>query len=133
MHKFTIATAAALALGACGEAEVDQEPVVEETVAAVEPAGPMALDGGPMEGTYRITTDGQEYTQVVRADGTTTMTGADGVAMNGTWRSDASNHWCETFEGAEEACYTETIDEAGVWSSQNLTDPEDRSIIERID
>lgn len=131
---FLACAAASFAVVGCDNAA---EAPVDEDVAVEEPAVEEALtvsDGGPPEGTYEITgADGTVTTYVANPDGTFVQTGADGTVIeSGTWRLDAPNRWCDTIEGEEERCYTESVDDAGVWTSTNEADPDQVSTIVRI-
>lgn len=136
MRKSIILTSAvaSFVLAGCGEtaeAPVEEDLVVEE--AEAEPAS-VSADGGPSVGTYEVTTaDGAVYTYVANEDGTYTSTGPDGATTTGTWRQDGPNRWCDTQEGEEEICYTESVDENGVYNSVNEADPEDSSTIVRVE
>lgn len=125
---------AVLALAACNETATEA-PVAEETVAA-EPteAGSMAIDGSPSAGKYKVTAgDGTTYDYDVREDGTYTVVGSDGSEVTGTWTEATPGAWCETPDGGEEACYTETINEDGTWTATSNADPESTAIVERVE
>jgi hypothetical protein len=108
--------AGVFALGAC-QSEPAEEPVVEETEAAVEEVA-LAVDGLPGAGTYEVVmADGTEGTYVAAEDGSFTWTAGDTVDT-GTWSIVMPDQWCEQADGAEEViCHTEAISEDGVWSS----------------
>lgn len=124
--------ATSFALAACSAEEPADDAVAEET-AAPEPVAVTVADGGPPEGVYEITTaEGNVFTETVNADGTYSDTDAEGnVVETGTWSVDGPNRWCSTPEGEEQKCYTETVDEAGVWTSVDDANPEGVSTVVR--
>ena len=129
MKKF-IALAAVAALAACTQQEAASEEEVEE----VAEAGPIAADGLPTPGTYRVTTaEGELVIEEVREDGTYTATMADGTTENGTWSQPSPDKYCSVSdeEGAEETCNDEKIDESGVWVSTN-PDTGGTAVVERV-
>ncbi|WP_144096922.1 hypothetical protein [Croceicoccus sediminis] len=133
MKKITC-IAAVLALAACNDAP-SEAPVAEETMAA-EPteAASMAVDGNPSAGKYKVTgADGATWDYEVLEDGTYTVTGSDGTTVTGTWTEATPGAWCETPEGGEEACYTETMNEDGTWTATSNTDPENVATVERVE
>lgn len=111
------------ALAACGTGGTP----VEETT------GLIAADGGPSYGTFTVTNaSGEVSTEVVSEDGTFVMTDPAGVVSTGTWEQRSPAEFCAKSEEDEDmTCYSETIDENGVWLS---ADPEDGevSVITRI-
>lgn len=102
MRKLILCTASIALLGACGEAAMEEEPMVDETV---EPAAMTDANGDTMEaylGDWNVTyPDGSMGTSTNNADGTYAGELPDGTAITGTW----------TF-GAEESCWTPDGDEA---------------------
>ncbi|MEP5937203.1 MAG: hypothetical protein ABJ239_02645 [Erythrobacter sp.] len=123
-----IALIAALAVvTACSQA-ADEMEAVEETV---EAAGPVALDGEPSTGTYRIVTaEGTEITQEVRADGTYTNTVGE-ESETGTWEQKSPEVFCSKSDDEEEmGCSTESLTEDGVW--QSVDDDGAVSTVERV-
>jgi len=125
--------AGVLALGAC-QAEPAEEPVTEETEAPVADDLGLEVDGKPNVGTYEVTeADGTVGTYVAAPDGTYTYTQGETVTT-GTWSSDSPGKWCDHEDGAAEpVCFTETIDENGVWTSVNDADPASVATIKRIE
>ncbi len=129
--KRLIVAAAVVALAGCNQSE--PAPAPEATTAAV--AEPMAADGKPTAGKYKITTaDGKTMMEEVKADGTYVDTDADGkVVETGTWVQKSPTQYCYTKaeEGATEVCNTEGVDANGVWTSTN---PEGKSAtVERVE
>ena len=118
--KRIMLVAALATVAACSRSE----PAPEATEEAAAPATqPLAADGQPTPGTYRITTsDGTVFMEEVKADGTYVQTDADGtVVETGRWVQKSPEQYCYTKdeEGAVEECNTETVSEAGVWTSTN--------------
>lgn len=133
MKKMTTIVAV-LALAACNDT-ASEPPVAEETMAP-EPveAAAMAIDGNPTAGKYKVTAgDGTTYDYDVRDDGTYTAVGSDGSNVTGTWTEATPGAWCETPEGGEEACYTETVNEDGTWTATSNADPESTAIVARVE
>ncbi|MFN2098559.1 hypothetical protein [Altererythrobacter sp. MF3-039] len=127
--KKLIAVVTLAALTACSSAEeaAETEEVAEESQI-------MAADGKPSYGTFTVTDpDGSVLTEVVIEDGTFTSTDAEGESVTGTWVQ-KPGEFCTTVdaEGAEERCFSEMVNDEGVWLS---TDPDDGtvSIVERIE
>lgn len=127
MKKIALIAAFAV-VTACSQA-ADEPEAVEETA---EAAAPLALDGQPSTGTYRITTsEGTEITQEVRADGTYTNTvGED--SETGTWEQKSPEVFCSKSdeEEGEMSCSTESMTEDGVW--QSVDEEGDVSTVERV-
>lgn len=126
-----LASIAALAACAQGEADADADTAEEVVEAAPEV---VAADGLPTPGNYKVTlANGDVVMEEVRADGTYTATMADGTIENGTWEQKSPDVYCTTSdeEGAEQSCNNEAIDENGVWSS---TDPDsgETATVERV-
>ena len=95
--------AALATVAACAEPAEQEPEVVEEIVEA----GPLAADGQPTPGTYRVTgPDGTVETEVLSADGTYTSTNADGeVTSTGNWEQRDQNTYCyNDAENAEMVC-----------------------------
>lgn len=130
MKKF-IALAAVAALGACaGQEEAPAEEATEE----VAEAGPIAADGLPTPGMYKVTlANGDVIMEEVREDGTYTATMADGSTESGTWSQPSPDKYCMTSEGedSEENCNDEKIDENGVWVSTDSESGE-TAVVERV-
>lgn len=132
MKKFVIFGAVALA--ACSQAEEAAPEAAATEEAAVEEVAAVAADGGPAWGTFEVTkADGTVHTFIGNEDGTYVVNDAAGTQISaGTWRQDGPNRFCETEEGGEEECNTETVDANGVYTSVSETDPTDSSTIVRI-
>jgi len=117
------------ALAACGDTTSDApvEAVIEETTAAT------GADGGPSHGTFKITrANGEVITELLSEDGTFTATDAEGQVTTGTWEQKSPNEYCSKGDDEEEMkCFSETVNEEGVWTS---TDPEDGEVstVERV-
>lgn len=134
MRKITlIAATTAFALAACQASEEPAAPAEEETAPA-EPAYPVAPDGLPAYGVFKVTSADGERTimQNIKQDGTVINVVAGEDPMPGTWMMDADNNFCITMEGETEAdCYADaTVD--GVWTATNIADPEDAWTVERV-
>ena len=135
--RYLVFGGAVLALAACdaGESDTmaDADVMAEDTMVA-DAGGPMAADGMPTPGTYRITdADGEVSTEIVNADGTFTSTSADGTVESGRWVQKSPEQFCVTMdeEGAQEECFDEMINEDGVWLSTDADGTS--STVERID
>lgn len=126
--RMLLILASSLAIAGCSQAE-DEEPAPVVETSTPEPTEPLAADGNPAPGLYRITLeDGTVFTEDVRADGTYVQTDADGeVVETGTWEQKSPQQYCytvdEEYREAEEPegqqCNTEGIGEDGVWFSTN--------------
>lgn len=118
---------ALLTLTACSGAEKSGASETENKVAAAPLSGPKATDGGPVTGTFEVTSaDGVVLTQTTAADGTLSTTGADGKAVKGTYTQDSPNRFCVTNDGETDAtCFMETIDAQGLWKAVNEVDSKD--------
>ena len=123
--KRIVLIAALAAVAACTETETAEAPEATEEVAAapVEAAQPLAADGQPAPGMYRITlADGTVFMEDVKADGTYVQTDAEGkVVETGRWNQKSPEQYCYTKdeEGAVEECNTEAVDASGAWTSTN--------------
>lgn len=129
--KKIVALAALAALAACSkpaETPAAETSAAPETAAAV--AGPVAADGKPSVGSFKITAqDGKVYNEVVKADGTYESTGPDGKVETGTWEQKTANLYCGTKTGEKERCNEEKV-ENGVWTSK---DPDGKvATVERV-
>lgn len=127
--KRIIGVAAIAVLAACSPAEE-----AAETEEVVEVAEIMAADGKPSYGTFRVTgPDGAVLNEVVNEDGTFASTDEAGEVTTGTWVQ-KEGEYCTTVdeEGAPERCFSETVNDEGVWLS---TDPDDGAVstVERIE
>lgn len=122
MKRLFIVAAVAVLAG-CSQSETAPAPeaAAEATEAAV--AEPMAADGKPSAGMYRVTTsEGEVFMEDVKADGTYVQTDKDGkVVETGKWVQKSPTEYCTTKdeEGAAEKCNVEGIDAAGVWTSKS--------------
>lgn len=114
--KKIILIAALATVAACSQPEATDETAPADEATEATPAGPVAMDGKPSAGTFKVTdADGNVGTFVGNEDGTFTMTRADGTTSTGTWTEETPGHFCQTVDG-EETCSTETIVD-GVWTS----------------
>ncbi len=132
MKKILIAAACA-SLAACSPAETTDEAAAPAETAEVV-AESTAADGGPSYGMFKVTqADGTVSMEDVREDGTYTTTSEGQEPRTGKWEQASPDSFCSTAdtEGAVQKCYTETVDENGVWTS---TDPDDGKVstIERV-
>ena len=133
MKRLLIA-ASVLALAACSQAEA---PAPEATAtaepAATTAAAPLAADGKPTPGNFKITTaDGKIVMEEVKADGTYSDTIDGKVVETGKWVQKSPAEYCYTAdgEGAKEVCNKEAVDANGVWTSTN---PEGKTAtVERV-
>ena len=129
--KRIIAIAALAAIAACSKPEPTPEatseaPMEASAEASAAPAGEtLAADGKPSHGTFKAThKDGSTHTTEVKPDGTYSIAGADGkVTETGKWEQKSQEQYCETpdKEGAKQKCYSEKVDDKGIYTS---TDPE---------
>ena len=104
MRRITLALVPLTVLAACSS-EPAEEPVAEETVAAVT-----AANGSPA-GAYEATAaDGTVTTTTLNADGTYTDVDAEGTTVaEGTWAvTDGKTCFTPTTEGVDPMCYTES-------------------------
>jgi hypothetical protein len=115
--------AALAAVSACSQPA--PAPEAEASAAPEAAATNIAADGKPSTGTFEVTNaDGSKHTTEVKADGTYAVTGADGkVTETGKWEQKSPESYCETAdkEGAKQKCFSEKVDDKGVYTS---TDPE---------
>lgn len=113
--------AAPLALVACAEPAVEEEPMVDEEMTEVE-APAMVTSNGSAAGTYTVTmADGSTGTSMLNADGTSQDMDAGGnVVQNSTWGV-IDGKTCFTSmgeEGETVECWTETApDETGTFTA----------------
>lgn len=132
MKKYVLMASLA-AVAACSQAETAPEPEAAEE--AAEAAQPLALDGKPTPGTYKITREnGDVMMEDVRADGTYMATMPDGSVENGTWEQPSPDVFCSTTdeEGAEQECVDEKYGENGEWLSTGR-ETGSTSIVERVE
>lgn len=128
--RLIILVAALATVAACSQSE----PAPEATEEAAAPeAQPLAADGQPTVGNYKITTsEGQVIMEEVRADGTYVATIDGKVDETGKWEQKSPEQYCYTKdeEGAMQECNTEGVDDKGVWTS---TDAEGNvATVERV-
>lgn len=125
--KRILVVAALATLAACSQGERDRaegdDTAAATADAAATPAEVMAADGKSPVGTFEITaSDGQKFTEEVKADGTYVQKDKDGkVVETGKWVQKAADNYCYTpdKEGAKEECNKEGVDAKGVWTSTN--------------
>lgn len=119
--KRLISAAAVVALAGCNsEAPAPEATATAEATTAA--AAPMAADGKPTPGNFKITTaDGKVVMEEVKADGTYVDTMDGKVVETGRWVQKSPTEYCYTKdgEGAKEVCNTEGVDAKGVWTSTN--------------
>lgn len=119
--KRLIIAAAVVALAGCNsEAPAPEATATAEATTAA--AAPMAADGKPTPGNFKITTaDGKVVMEEVKADGTYVDTVDGKVVETGRWVQKSPTEYCYTKdgEGAKEVCNTEGVDAKGVWTSTN--------------
>lgn len=142
MHRFS-ALAAIVLLAACGSDESGQSNAQFAPGGAVGGgsgapgavvARDTAADGGPVYGTFRITSPENEISvETVNEDGTIAITYADDRVETGRWVQRPPNLFCVTmdYEGAEEACFAESVNKDGVWISYDPVE-QTTSYIQRI-
>ena len=127
--KRIIAIAALAAVAACSKpapapeatTEAASEATAEPTVAAAAEA-PLAADGKPSVGKFKVTThDGKIVMEEVKADGTYVDTVDGKVVETGKWAQKSPSEYCFTKDekDAKEACNKEQVDAKGVWTSTN--------------
>lgn len=126
----------ALLAGCSGAEQQDASTDAAATpdTAIAEPAAPLAADGQPTPGIYKITaSDGKVFTEEVKPDGTYVQTDAEGtVVETGKWNQKSPGQYCYTAdkEGATEECNAEAVGADGVWTS---TDDEGNTAkVERV-
>jgi len=105
MRRVVLALLPLTILAACSS-EPAEEPVAEETAAAV----PTAANGSPA-GAYEVTAaDGTVTTTTLNADGTYADVDGEGTTVaEGTWAvADGKTCFTPTTEGVTPMCYTES-------------------------
>ena len=132
--KRLIIAAAVVALAGCkSEAPAPEATATAEATTAAA-AEPLAADGKPTPGNFKITTaDGKIGMEEVKADGTYVDTIDGKVVETGKWVQKSPTEYCYTKdgEGAKEVCNTEGVDAKGVWTSTN---PEGKTAtVERVE
>ncbi len=125
--KHMIAVVAVLALAACSKPAEAPDAATETTAeaTAAPAAETLAADGKASYGTFKVThKDGKVHTAVVKPDGTYSVADAgEKVVETGKWEQKSQEQYCETADkaGAKQKCYTEKVDDKGVYTSK---DPE---------
>ena len=121
--KRIIAIAALAALAACSKpAEAPAAPAEATAEAAPATIEPLAADGKPTVGKYKVTrADGSVVMDDLRADGTFVTTLADGKTETGKWEQKGPNLYCATEdkESAKQLCFDEKVDDKGVYTSKH--------------
>lgn len=125
MKKFLLIAGVAT-LAACSANEnvdADEEAVNDTAMeeAATEEAT-AAPDGGPIAGTYQITSEeGESWTTVIAADGSYTTTYPDGTEESGTMMMQDDVTACFDNAADEEGpmCSQSSIAEDGTWTATN--------------
>lgn len=120
MKRLIIAAAVVTLAGCNSEAPAPEATATAEATTAA--AAPMAADGKPTPGNFKITTaDGKVVMEEVKADGTYVDTMDGKVVETGRWVQKSPTEYCYTKdgEGAKEVCNTEGVDAKGVWTSTN--------------
>ena len=135
--KTTIAIVTLALLAGCSQGE--QTDATQDTAAApdtaiAEPAAPLAADGQPTPGIYKITdSEGKVFSEEVKPDGTYVQTDAEGTLVEtGKWNQKSPGEYCYTAdkEGATEQCNAEAVGADGVWTS---TSPDGKTAtVERV-
>ena len=135
MKKIVLITALA-ALAACSkpaDAPADVATEAATTAPDAAAAGPIAADGKPSPGTFKVTNaDGKFFTEVDNPDGTYASSQDGKVVETGKWVQKSPAEFCYTKNepNPKERCGAEKVDEKGVWTSTN---PEGKvSTVERI-
>lgn len=125
--KKILAMAMLVAVSACSKPA--PAPEAEASAAPEAAATNIAADGKPSTGKFEVThADGTKHISEVKPDGTYTTTDADGkVTDTGKWEQKSPESYCETAdkEGAKQKCYSEKVDDKGVYTS---TDPDDGEV-----
>jgi len=126
MMKRIIVIAALAAVAACSKPAPAPEATTEASAEAsaeatpVAAAAPLAADGKPSVGQYKVTThDGKILMEDVKADGTYVDTIDGKVVETGKWEQKSPAQYCFTKDeaGAKQKCNTEQVDDKGVWTS----------------
>jgi hypothetical protein len=123
MRKIVVIAALAT-IAACSKpapAPEATDTAADTTAAAAPAVQTMAADGKPSTGTYKITTsDGEEFMEEVKADGTYVDTKDGKVVETGRWeqKSPALYCWTKDAPDAKQVCSDEKV-ENGVYTSTN--------------
>lgn len=139
MRKLLL-VASVLAIAGCSQSEEQAPAEPVETAAPAEPAAPLAADGLPVPGKYKVTmSDGKVVTEELKSDGTYVATDETGtVVETGTYNQTSAEEYCYTVdeqyreEGdtGEPHCNAEGIGEDGRWFS---TSPDGKTAyVERV-
>jgi len=128
---FVIAALAAVSACSKPAPAPDAEASATQTADA-STAGPVAADGKPSAGKFKITTaDGKTLIEEDKADGTYSTTQDGKVVETGKWDQKAGGLFCFTKDGkdAKQQCNEEKV-ENGVWTTKS---PDGKvSIVERV-
>ncbi|MXO58012.1 hypothetical protein GRI89_00435 [Altererythrobacter salegens] len=123
--KKIMLVAALAAIAACSDQSAAPDTNATPEATPTTEAMTLAADGKPSTGSFEVTmADGNKITVDVKPDGTYSAVGPDGaVADTGKWVQRSPEFYCETSdkEGSVQKCYTEKVDENGVYTS---TDPD---------
>lgn len=120
--KKLILIAGVAALAACAESATEE--TVEENVMVADEASAdtmMAPDGGPIEGSYEVTTaDGTKRVTTISADGTYIQVQDGQTIASGTMTMQDEDTACFDAAGDDEGpvCYDSEIGEDGTWTSK---------------
>jgi len=81
-----------------------------------------AADGKPPYGVFDvISSDGQVYREVIRADGSFSSTAKDGSTVNGVWEQRKDGIFCsKPIKAPKFRCKYEEVNTDGVWTSTEL-------------
>ena len=134
MRKIVIA-ASLVALAACSNPAPEPETAATEEPVAVttETVTTLAADGKPSTGKFEVTTaKGEKFTADVKPDGTFAVTGADGTVVDtGKWEQKSPEQYCETSDkpDSKQVCFTEKVDDKGVYTSFNPVTGETSTVV----
>ena len=131
--KKILLLAAVAAVAACSKPAPAPEADASAVAAASAPAAaPMAADGKPSVGNFKITShDGKIYTEEDKADGTYSTMLDGKVVETGKWAQPDPNTFCFTKDekDAKEQCNAEKVVD-GKWTTTNAKG--EVSIVERV-
>lgn len=123
MRKIVVIAALAT-IAACSKpapAPEAADTATDTTAAAAPSVDTVAADGKPSTGMFKITTsDGEEFMEEIKADGTYVDTKDGKVVETGRWeqKSPALYCWTKDDPGAKQVCSDEKV-ENGVYTSTN--------------